>query len=103
MTDADSVREVLASKMGIAIGITVYQGALENTGHDGLVPVSDTSQPVIGGHEILVVGYLDLNSFLVRNSWGTGFGLGGYCIFQAADLGNICSEAWCVLPTPELT
>jgi C1A family cysteine protease len=35
---------------------------------------------VLGGHEVLVVGYLAAypNHALVRNSWGTGWGIGGY-------------------------
>jgi C1A family cysteine protease len=103
VTDADAVREVLAAKSGIAIGITVYQGALEDTGQDGLVPVSDTSQPVLGGHEVCIVGYLDQATVLVRNSWSTSWGLGGYCIFQLSDLANICSEAWRIAPEGEQT
>lgn len=101
--DPDTLREVLANKMGVAIGITVYEGALEDTPANGLVPVSNITAGVIGGHEILIVGYLDMNSFLVRNSWSPNWGLGGYCIFQAQDLANITTEAWCIQAEPEQT
>lgn len=32
-----------------------------------------------GGHAVLLVGY-DERGFLVKNSWGTGWGDGGYCV-----------------------
>jgi hypothetical protein len=37
---------------------------------------------VAGGHCIVIVGYDDSKqAWLVRNSWGTGWGMGGYCWF----------------------
>jgi C1A family cysteine protease len=50
---------------------------------------------VVGGHAVLLVGY-DLNSRLwrVRNSWGTGWGEGGYAWLPWAWTGlPWCGEA----------
>jgi hypothetical protein len=46
---------------------------------------------VAGGHCIVIVGYDDnLQAWLVRNSWGTGWGMAGYCWFGygQADIDN---------------
>ncbi len=43
---------------------------------------TQTSQAVAGGHCIVVVGYDDAKqAWLIRNSWGTGWGMQGYCWF----------------------
>jgi len=40
----------------------------------------------VGGHAVLVVGYYyvkgesDPRSWLIKNSWGTSYGIGGYCV-----------------------
>jgi C1A family cysteine protease len=37
------------------------------------------SERAVGGHAVLAVGYDDASqTFLVRNSWGTGWGMAGY-------------------------
>jgi C1A family cysteine protease len=46
----------------------------------------------IGGHGMTVVGY-DSVGFTIRNSWGTGWGDKGYCVFPYTDWG--CQwEVW---------
>jgi hypothetical protein len=40
-------------------------------------PVGIPKGPTIGGHAMVVVGYTHGN-FLVKNSWGTGWGVNGY-------------------------
>ena len=44
------------------------------------------TDPVLGGHCIAIVGYSDgLGAWLVRNSWGDGWGMQGYAWVQYAD------------------
>ena len=43
---------------------------------------TQVSKTVAGGHCIVIVGYDDSKqAWLVRNSWGTGWGMAGYCWF----------------------
>lgn len=86
----------------IEVGFTVYESfegdAIANT---GVMPVPAPGEQVKGGHEVLAVGY-DIGdtpslrpagsppSFLIQNSWGTGWGLSGFfwmplSIFDAPD------------------
>jgi C1A family cysteine protease len=45
----------------------------------GIYAITDTPGPRMGGHAILLIGYDDVNSaFIVKNSWGTGWGESGY-------------------------
>jgi C1A family cysteine protease len=57
------------------------------------------SERVLGGHAVLGVGYNDKQKrFIVRNSWGTGWGKQGYFTMPYAYLSNpdLASDFWAV-------
>jgi C1A family cysteine protease len=96
----------LAAKWPIIIGFTVYDSfesaAVAAT---GTVPMPNTaSESVLGGHCVVIVGYDNSKKmFIVRNSWGTGWGDKGYCYFpedyllnpdMASDFQTIRKVAW---------
>jgi C1A family cysteine protease len=61
------------------------------------VPMPGHHEQVFGGHAVLVVGYDDSQSrFIVRNSWGTQWGLHGYFLMPYAYLTNrrLASDFW---------
>ena len=59
-------------------------------------PLSTSSYS--GFHCITIVGYDDLKQqFLIRNSWGTKWGINGYQWFPYTDY-NFITEAWTLLP-----
>ena len=50
-----------------------------------------------GGHATCLVGYSDIEkAFLLRNSWGKNFGIGGYTWFPYDDYDQIL-EAWAII------
>jgi len=54
---------------------------------------------VLGGHAVMAVGYDDSSQrFIVRNSWGKGWGLGGYFTLPYAYLtdANLADDFWTV-------
>jgi C1A family cysteine protease len=76
----NQMRGCLAAGFPFVFGFTVYESfesqAVTNT---GLVPMPASNEQVLGGHAVLAVGYDDsLNRFIVRNSWGDSWGMGGY-------------------------
>ncbi len=92
--DPQDLKSVLASKQAICIGFTVY-ASFENTGADGVVPMPNTAtEPIEGGHGVLVVGYDDANKWwIVRNQWGADWGANGYC-FMPYGYEALWTEAW---------
>lgn len=74
-------KRVLSNRQTIAFGFTVYESfESQQVAQTGIMSHPSTSERVLGGHEVLAVGYLKAypDYVLVRNSWGTGWGLGGY-------------------------
>lgn len=78
-------KAVLSNHQTVAFGFTVFESfESDETMKSGIVPMPDpqAEQP-LGGHEVLLVGYLHdyPHHALVRNSWGPAVGIGGYFLF----------------------
>ena len=56
-------------------------------------------EAVLGGHAVLIVGYNDTTQrFIVRNSWGTGWGDKGYFYmpYQVIQNVSMSSDFWVI-------
>lgn len=87
-----SIREfkrVLSNRQTVGFGFTVYEsfdsGEVART---GLVPMPQEGERTVGGHEVLLVGYLasEPHHGLVRNHWNESWGIGGYFLMPWAYL-----------------
>lgn len=77
--NVDELRECLASGNLFAFGIGVYDGLYNVTKDNSVLAIPTLADKLYGGHAVCAVGYNDLDKvFIVRNSWGTDFGVGGY-------------------------
>jgi len=66
----------------VVFGLMIYSSfESETVESTGMVPVPDPgTETLLGGHAMTIVGYDQAQQrFLVRNSWGTDWGIGGYC------------------------
>jgi len=79
----DALKRLLSNRQTVAFGFTVFESFESSTvERTGVVPMPGPRERQLGGHEVLLVGYLkDRPEYgLVRNSWGSGWGLSGYCL-----------------------
>ena len=76
----DQMRGCLAAGFPFVIGFTVYSSfESSEVAATGTVPMPAPGEAVLGGHAVLAVGYDDSTQrFLMRNSWGEGWGDAGY-------------------------
>jgi C1A family cysteine protease len=76
----DAMEQVLAKGYPIIMGFTVYESfESAKVAKTGMVPMPAKGERSMGGHAILVVGYdRKRRLFIVRNSWGSGWGDKGY-------------------------
>jgi C1A family cysteine protease len=90
----------LASGYPFVLGFTVYESfESEDVAKTGVVPMPAHTEKVLGGHAVTAVGYDDAQQrFIVRNSWGTGWGMKGYFKMPYAYLtdSNLADDFWTV-------
>jgi C1A family cysteine protease len=85
-----SIKENLSAGLPSMFGFTVYS-SITQAGTSGEIPYPANGEKVLGGHAIDAVGYDDAKvitnainkkstkgALLIRNSWGTGWGIKGY-------------------------
>lgn len=98
--DLNQMKGCLASGYPFVFGFTVYQSfesqEVAQTGHASM-PLS--GEQAVGGHAVLAVGYDDSqNWFIVRNSWGTSWGMKGYFTLPYSYLlnANLSDDFWTI-------
>jgi C1A family cysteine protease len=94
------MKACLASGYPFAFGFSVYESfESDAVAASGVVPLPASSEELLGGHAVLAVGYDDASQrFIVRNSWGEGWGQGGYFTMPYAYLGDrsLASDLWTI-------
>lgn len=102
----DSLREALANGSPVAVSMDVYQSCQRPyTYRMGDIRLPLPGEVKLGGHAMLLVGYVDDEEvpgggyFIVRNSWGEAFGYDGevapgYCRLPYAYLRQYGIEAF---------
>jgi C1A family cysteine protease len=90
----------LASGYPFVFGFTVYESfESQQVAQTGVVPMPASGESVLGGHAVMAVGYDDTSQrFIVRNSWGEGWGMAGYFTMPYAYLTerNLSSDFWTI-------
>src|SRR5580704_10170246 len=98
--DPNQLKACLAAGYPFVLGITVYESfESEQVAHSGVVPLPQASEIALGGHAVMAAGYDDASQrFLVRNSWGSDWGMGGYFTIPYAYLAddNLASDFWTI-------
>ena len=76
----NSIKACLYAGNPIAIGISVYSSfESSDVARTGIVPMPSNSESIMGGHCVVIVGYDDTKQMcIMRNSWGSSWGLDGY-------------------------
>ena len=92
----------VASGYPYVFGFTVYESfESPEVAKSGDVPMPKANDQPVGGHAVVAVGYDDAQQkFIVRNSWGSGWGLAGYFLIPYAYLTQaspaLASDFWTI-------
>jgi len=97
----ESLREMLvclAEGYPFVFGFTVYESfESAKVTRTGIVNMPKKKESAIGGHAVMAVGYdQDKKRFLVRNSWGKGWGMDGYFTMPFKYLETLAEDFWTV-------
>ncbi|MBF0494350.1 MAG: C1 family peptidase [Candidatus Omnitrophica bacterium] len=88
----------LAEGYPFVFGFAVYESfESEEVKNSGIVSMPDASERQIGGHAVLAVGYdRKKERFIVRNSWGTDWGISGYFTMPFEYLESLADDFWTI-------
>jgi hypothetical protein len=90
----------LTSGYPFIFGFTVYESfESADVARTGIVPMPLADEAIKGGHAVMAVGYDDAkNMFIIRNSWGSDWGLAGYGYMPYAYLldDNLATDFWTI-------
>lgn len=115
ITDGDitTMKAAIAAGTPVGYGFQVYDYFLSQAmATKGFLPLPGKSESLQGGHAQVLVGYDDnmvnpfdassKGAFLVRNSWGTSWGIQGYywVCYEYIKNTNLCSDFWVVISEP---
>ncbi len=94
------IQTALAGGFPVVYGFSVYASfETPAVAKSGVVPLPAASEKLLGGHANMLVGYDNSTSrFLSKNSWGTGWGMAGYCTIPYDYLTNpkLATDFWVV-------
>ena len=88
----------LAEGYPFVFGFTVYESFESvKVARTGVVPMPKKDEKALGGHAVMAVGFhKEARRFLVRNSWGTRWGLKGYFTLPFAYLESLAADFWTI-------
>lgn len=96
----DEMRQCLADGYPFVFGFTAYSAFESATvAKTGKLNMPTSQETMVGGHAVCAVGYDDKDKrFLVRNSWGTDWGMKGYYTMPYAylDNRNLSDDFWTI-------
>lgn len=102
--DLTSMKSCLAQGFPFVFGFTVYESfESDQVAQTGIVPMPQMSEQELGGHAVMAVGFSDKDqTFIVRNSWGDSWGVGGYCFMPYSYLTdpNLSDDFWTIKFVP---
>lgn len=100
ITTVGGLKQALAAGDGCVLGIAVYS-SFESLDAGGHVPMPTAADSLEGGHAIFCCGYSDDAAapgggyLLLKNSWGSGYGLAGYIYLPYAYVTpKLVSDMW---------
>jgi C1A family cysteine protease len=94
----------VASGFMFVFGFTVFSSfETPDVNGTGVIPLPQPSESSIGGHAVGCVGYDDAKAaFIIRNSWGAGWGVAGYGFMPYAYMldPGLAADFWTIQAAP---
>jgi len=96
--DVASMINCLASGFPVVIGISVFESFESATvAKTGIVPMPKSDESCLGGHAVLCVGFdMAKKWFIVKNSWGSGWGDLGFFYLPMDYVKKLSSDMWTI-------
>jgi C1A family cysteine protease len=98
------LKTCIASRFTFVFGFTVFSSfESPDVTSTGVIPLPQPSESPVGGHAVVCVGYEDARqAFIIRNSWGAGWGDAGYGYMPYAYMldAGLAADFWTIRAAP---
>lgn len=98
--DINTMKNWLNTGFPFVVGIEVFnEFETQEVATSGIVPMPTANSQCLGGHAVLCVGYDDSQQhWIMRNSWGSSWGINGYFYLPYAYLldTSLSSDLWII-------
>ncbi len=99
-TSLPQLQSCLSEGYPFVFGFTVYESfESQQVAKTGMLPLPKPDEKVVGGHAVMAVGYDESKQvFIIRNSWGTGWGVKGYFYMPYGYItsNHLCDDFWTI-------
>jgi len=95
----EDMKNCLSDGFPFVFGFSVYSNFESEVGKTGIGNLPTEGDSLLGGHAVLCVGFDDeTQRFIIRNSWGSGWGTGGYFTmpFEYLTNRNLSDDFWTI-------
>lgn len=100
LSTLDQMKHTLASGYPFVFGFSVYESFESQTvANTGIVSLPTKSEKLLGGHAVMAAGYDEAKKqFIVRNSWGTSWGINGYFLmpYEYLITSTLAQDFWTI-------
>lgn len=105
MTSIEHILDAINTYYPVVSGVLIYESFLELNSQDPVMAQKSSTDYIAGGHAITIIGYdLGTEQFLVENSFGPTWGMGGYCYMPFEYARQNLLENWIFdIPNQETT
>jgi C1A family cysteine protease len=96
LNNLSDIKQALALSKPVILGMDVFESFESNEiAKTGKMPMPLPIEQNLGGHSVLVVGYVDADSYLIiKNSWGSAWGDNGYFYMPYEYLASYTFDYW---------
>jgi len=96
----DEMKICLASGFPFVFGFAVYESfETQEVASTGIVNLPKRNERMLGGHAVVAVGYNEKQKrFIIRNSWGSDWGMNGYFTmpYQYLSSRDLSDDFWVI-------
>lgn len=98
IANVDEMITCLADGFPVVLGITIFDNfATQDARDSGLIGMPSKRDGSLGGHAVLCVGYNKRSKeFIMRNSWGSMWGISGYFMIPFNYITQYGSDMWTI-------